>query len=83
MKYVIICYAISIILVLTGIFLHYRNNNVFSFRYSVIELVFKDSDYEEKLKIYDRVSYDKMVWSFKPLKLESFYTKEEIAILNR
>lgn len=82
MIYIIIYYAISIILILTGIFFHYRNNNVFSFRNSVIELVFKDSDYEEKLKIYDRVSYDKMVWSFKPLKLESFYTKEQIAILN-
>lgn len=61
----------------------YRNDKVADFRNRMSDLVFRSSsDYRPKLKIYDRVSYEEMLHKFwKPLKLESFFTKEEIDIL--
>lgn len=62
-------------------FLFYRNIKVLKFRLALTDLVFNDFDYMKKLDIQNRVSYEQMLFSFKPLKLESYYSTEEIKIL--
>lgn len=58
-----------------------RNEKVAAFRISLISLIFDRNYSPEKLSIYDKVSYQKMLFSLKPLVLESFFTSEEIKIL--
>lgn len=61
-----------------------RNFQVGKFRSKIINLCYEhnlrhilsnDSAY---VWFYDKVSYNKMLYSFKPLKLEYWWTKEEI-----
>ena len=53
----------------------YRNEVIHRF-------VFKGNNWQEKYDIFNNgPSYNKMLYSFKPLKIESFYTPEEIEIL--
>lgn len=37
---------------------------------------------EKMWELYDKISYERMVMSTKPLKLEEWYTQEEIELLN-
>ena len=77
--------ALMTLLVATWYFAFYRNNRVHAFRKSVIDQVFRSQDnWQERHMIYHNgPSYDKMLYSFKPLRLESFYTPAEIEILNK
>lgn len=70
------------------IYLLIRNNKVYEFRNYLIDLACKyncneiakgNLDYISAYEWFvDKYTYDKMLFSFKPLKLESWYTKEEI-----
>ena len=42
-----------------------------------------NEDIEKYDFIYHKHSYGKMLYSFKPLKLEKWFTKEEIELLNK
>lgn len=61
-----------------------RNFQVGKFRSKVINLCYEHnlrhilSDDSAYVWFYDKVSYNKMLYSFKPLELESWWTKEEI-----
>lgn len=69
----------------------YRNSKVYNFRYKIIELCSK-YDKEVCTNIYKfyknkessfywflhKYSYNQMIYSFKKLNLESWYSKEEI-----
>lgn len=60
----------------------YRNEKVYNFRCKIVDLIFLGQNTLQKRKIYlQGPSYDKMLYSIKPLKLESFYTDDEIKIL--
>ena len=71
------------IFIVAGIVFMVRNNQTFNFRTALIDRVFIGNNWAKKQKIFDNgPSYSKMMYSLKPLKLESFYTPEEIKILN-
>ena len=83
--------ACVLITVLSLYFL-YRIDKVYKFRCQIIDLVCKaqiksvhngEYDIEKYDFIYHKHSYGKMLYSFKPLKLEKWFTKEEIELLNK
>jgi hypothetical protein len=62
----------------------FRNSLVHNFRGRIIDMVFEGDNWETKQKIYDSgPSYEKMLLSIKPLKLESFYTEKQIEVLTK
>lgn len=84
-----------ILIVAANLYIVIRNEKVFVFRAYILgraydellRILHKDIDkyesmYEEWDKIYDRHSYNKMVFSFKPLKSEHWFTEEEIKKFN-
>jgi len=72
------------ICITTSYFFFFRNEKVAAFRKSIIDQAFNGDHWSEKIEIYrDGPGYSEMVFSFKPLKLESFYTPEEIEVLNK
>lgn len=83
---------LSIILVIIlsglfiGIYLLFRNNKVYKFRTRIIDLetdkYLAEKSYEKNpYELHDRYTYDEMLYSFKPLKLEDWFTKEEVESL--
>lgn len=69
------------------IYVLFRNLRVLKFRLWINQLQYdwsvrhvKDNDYESAYKWFNfsQISYNKMVFSFKPLKLEKWYKKELI-----
>jgi cbb3-type cytochrome oxidase subunit 3 len=75
---------LTLVLLATWYFAFYRNNRVHAFRKEIIDIAFKGDNWGEKHEIYHNgPGYAKMLYSLKPLKLESFYTPEEIEILNK
>ena len=83
--------ACVLITVLSLYFL-YRIDKVYKFRRYIIELCFKAQarsvnngifNLEQYDAIYYKHSYNDMLYSFKPLKLEKWFTKEEIELLNK
>lgn len=84
-----------ILIVAANLYIVIRNEKVFTFRNYILDRAYdemlhishEDSDkyksmHKEWDKIYDRHSYNKMLFSFKPLKLEHWFTKEEIKKFN-
>lgn len=84
-----------ILIVAANLYIAIRNDKVFTFRKYIIDraydemlsILHKDIDkyesmYEEWDKIYNRRPYYKMVFSFKPLKSEQWFTEEEIKRFN-
>lgn len=66
----------------------YRNNKVYKFRCEIIDLEFerhleaiRQGLFFKPLNLIDKHSYDEMLRSFKPLKLENWFTEEEIEYL--
>ena len=89
----IIVLIILIALLLLNIYIMIRNSRVYPFRMSVLENI--DSEVTKRIKqdaitikeisqmfgILNTVSYAKMLFSFKPLKVEYWFTKEELKIM--
>lgn len=66
----------------------YRNDKVYKFRCEIIDLEFerhleaiRQGLFFKHLHLVDKHSYDDMLYSFKPLKLENWFTEEEIKYL--
>lgn len=57
-----------------------RNERVYRFRLAITDLVFANFT-NSKYALYKKHSYSKMLYSIKPLKLERFFTPEEIELL--
>ena len=99
-----ILFVILVSIMLTAIYLLWRNNKVYNFRIKIIDDChnvlnnfldsLKDDEelyerYEEykyletkKDEILSKHSYESMLFSLKPLKLERWYTEEEIKFMN-
>lgn len=61
-----------------------RNSMVYNFRGKIIKKVFRpDRNWINRLEVLDSVSYYDMLFSIKPLKLNSFFNEEQIKILNQ
>ena len=84
-----------IIIIAASLYIFIRNEKVFVFRMYIIDRAYDEllrishedidkyeSMHKEWNKIYDRHSYNKMLFSFKPLKWEHWFTKEEIKKFN-
>lgn len=69
-----------IIGIIVCFYLLLRNGKVYDFRTKIIESA-NLANYREVKKLHDKYSYEKMLFSFKPLKLEAWFTEEEIKIL--
>ena len=80
----IISLAILTVTLAVSAYIWFRNSRVHDFRNSIVELAFSGNYVKEKLAVYDNgPSYNQMVLSFKPLKLESFYTQQQIYLLHK
>jgi hypothetical protein len=76
--------VLIVVLAPTYYFTFYRNNKVHVFRKYIIDMAYTGDNWPDKSDIYrNGPSYNKMIFSFKPFKLESFYTPEEIEILTK
>lgn len=69
---------ISIYLILLGLccYFFYRNCRVCSFRLSLIDKIFESDDWRELIEQFDAVSYPSMVFSFKPLRMECWFSED-------
>ena len=70
-------------------YLGIRNQKVYRFRINTLyRLVFRKGEdglgsYVNRQRIADKVGYNDMVMSFKPLKLEAWYSPEDIETLTQ
>lgn len=76
----------SFAMLLVSLYLMVRNEMVFRFRNKIIHLLYEDirdikqlDAIEHRLKC--EASYDRMYKSFKPLRLEQWFTKEQVDYL--
>jgi hypothetical protein len=74
---------LPIMLFALSVYMLIRNELVGRFRGKLIDMAFRGDNWLEKLEIFYRVYYYEMMLSCKPIKLESFFTQEEIEILNK
>lgn len=72
--------AIQICLFGVSIYILNRNEKVYDFRIGIIKDVPWGHWWKAK-EILDKYTYEDMLYSIKPLKLESWYTDDEIKIL--
>lgn len=89
------CVFLIILLVLLtcSFWIWYRNNKVYTFycyigvlsyEYNIRRINENSLEYKDAFIWFaDKHTYDSMVLSFKPLKLEYWYTKEELEEINR
>ena len=65
-----------------SIYFWIRNKRVHDFRNNILDTIFTQDNYVAKLTVYQNgPSYQQMMLSFKPVRLDSFYTPEQIKIL--
>ena len=97
LKYFVLCilYLLIAILLVAGFLMVIktpsfikRNKEVCEFRLTISNLVYEynmrrieDGSYKTYYEFYNKFTYDEMLFSKKPLTLEEWYTKEEIAKL--
>ena len=87
--------AILFITLVIFIYLDIRNDRVYVFSKHIINcsheevqrVIYEDIDRAKQLyrrldEIYNRDSYDKMLYSIKPLKVKYWFTEEEIKTFN-
>lgn len=72
MIFAIITAIDSVIIALCGVSM-YRTKRVAKLRRQILDDIFKFMDYEWRLKVYESVSFEKMVFNWRPIKPESFY----------
>lgn len=71
---------VSIIGLGVSCYMLWRNNKVYDFRIKIIDGITL-ANWRDAKKLYDKYSYGDMLYSIKPLKLEAWFTEEEIKIL--
>lgn len=72
--------AIQICLFGISIYMLNRNDKVYAFRSKIIDDVPLGHWWKAR-EIFNKYTYEDMLYSIKPLKLESWYTEDEIKIL--
>lgn len=84
--------VVSIIGMISYVFMLARNSEVLYLRLDIIKLaasydirhkLLKDTEYEDAFEWFvKKYTYNNMLYSFKPLKLEYWYSKEELDKIN-
>ena len=82
-----------VLLLICGFWFLHRNNRTYifycyiidlSYRYNIRRINENNLEYKDAFKWFvDKYTYDNILFSFKPLKLEYWYTKEELEEINR
>ena len=67
---------ILIVLLILCVYFFIRNCYVYQFRNQIIDRILDFEEYDSLFEVYESVSYDQMVLSFKRLTLENWYPKE-------
>lgn len=87
---IIVLFSLFTIALLVNQYFLYRHKKVRRFRLELIEMAYTaakkailcgEDDIESLISLCDKYSYDDMLYSFKPLTLEAWYSEEEIKIL--
>ncbi len=87
---IVILFLLCGIALLINQYFLYRLDKVGQFRMELIDMASATTkkaiwsgidDYEKVYELYDKYSFYDMLYSFKPLTLEAWYTEEEIKIL--
>lgn len=84
--------TIGIIGFITSIYFFIRNNKVHKFRIYIVDLIHSRAcvmiddgashrDIFNLWDMLDGISYEEMLFSFKPLKMEYWFTEEELKLL--
>lgn len=81
-----IVFCIGVFLIVFGVWMGERNNKVYVFRMHVLDLCGSAAkrcgdDWCKPYRISHKHSYYRMLFSFKPLKLEAWFTDDEIKVL--
>lgn len=85
----------SLLLVIIGIgascYVLWRNNRTCAFQQELLNMAsesarkaiyeYRFCEWEKPYSVLDKHTYESMLYSFKPLKLEAWFTEEEIKIL--
>ncbi len=74
---------ILIVLLVLCVYFFIRNCYVYQFRNQIIDLILDFENYDSLVEVYESVSYNQMVLSFKRLTLENWYPKEFCEKLKR
>ena len=74
---------ILIALLVLCVYFFIRNCYVYQFRNQIIDLILDFENYDSLVEVYESVSYNQMVLSFKRLTLENWYPKEFCEKLKR
>ena len=87
--------AILFMAIVIAVYLDLRDDRVFAFSKHIIDcshdeiqrVLYEDKDRGKQLleqfkKIYDQNTYDRMLYSIKPLKVKYWFTEEEIKTFN-
>lgn len=67
---------ILIVLLVLCVYFFIRNCYVYQFRNQIIDRILDFEEYDSLFEVYENVSYNQMVLSFKRLTLENWYLKE-------
>jgi hypothetical protein len=67
---------ILIVLLILCVYFFIRNCYVYQFRNQIIDRILDFEEYDSLFEVYESVSYNQMVLSFKRLTLENWYPKE-------
>lgn len=67
---------ILIVLLVLCVYFFIRNCYVYQFRNQIIDRILDFEEYDSLFEVYESVSYNQMVLSFKRLTLENWYPKE-------
>lgn len=83
----IILLIIQLLILTLFIYFYYRNDKVLQFSFMIIDMCHEYAvRHNYALDAYDwfdgKHSYEKMLFSFKPLTLEAWFTKEELDKIN-
>lgn len=73
-------WPIGLIGIVFSAYMIWRNVKVLVFRAKILEAI-KPANWSEAKKLYEKHSYNGMLFSTKPLKFEAWFTEEEIKIL--
>lgn len=80
---IIISFALLFALIVC-LYVLVRNNKTYNFRMYILDCIYnnyKSEDYFRYISLYNKYSYEDILYSFKPLKLKYWYSEEEIKIL--
>lgn len=67
---------ILIVLLILCVYFFIRNCYVYQFRNQIIDRILDFEEYDSLFEVYESVSYNQIVLSFKRLTLENWYPKE-------